>query len=108
LYLSTYRTRATKPDTQILATALSCYVTSSKLAGTTKASRYGFVVSSGGCCDHTYNVGPYGKAIGLTNSTDYTVMQLLQQADAMNGAGTFDANAFKAIFTGINESGKFL
>ena len=87
-----------------MAGALASYVTSSTLAGTT-AKSYGFNSSAGGTGAKGYNVGSDGSAIGLVNNTTYTVLQLLQQANADEANGTFNANAFNDIFNGINTTG---
>jgi hypothetical protein len=93
-----------KTDAQILGAALAVYVTDSDLAGTA-AAKYGFNVSTTGTGAKTYNVGSYGTAIGLKSNTSYTILFLLQQADLDKKNGTFDANAFNAIFDGINQLG---
>ena len=99
-----FKVSGTKTDAQVLAGALACYVTDSDLAGN-KAAKYGFDVSTAGTGAKTYNVGSYGSAIGLQNNKSYTVFQLLQQANLREQQGTFNANAFNAIFDGINQKG---
>jgi hypothetical protein len=93
-----------KTQAQILAGALAVYVTDAGLAGTV-AAQYGFNVSVPGTGTATYNVGSDGAAVGLANNTSYTVMALLEQADADVANGTFSANAFNDIFSGINQGG---
>lgn len=104
LFLTDFGASGQKTDAQILAGALASYVTSSTLAGTT-ASKYGFNSSPGGTGGKTYNVGSDGTAIGLANNTSYTVLQLLNQANADKANGTFNATAFNDIFNGINQGG---
>ena len=96
-----------KTDAQLLSAALAVYVTKSSLAGNVAAS-YGFTVSVQGTGAKTYNVGSYGSAIGLTNDTAYTVLQLLQQANLRKKLGLFDKNAFNVIFDGINQMGDII
>jgi len=96
--------KKSKIDAQILATAITVYVTDSDLAGDI-GTTFGFNVSADGLGALKYNVGAYGEAIGLVNDTPYTVFELLQQASLQKQAGTFDAGAFGAIFGAINESG---
>jgi hypothetical protein len=92
-------------NAQMLAVALSVYVTNALLAGGTTAQGYGFVVSNTGAGALTYNVGSLGSDIGLVNNTSYTLLQLLQQADRQKSLGTFNASAFKTIFGNINAIG---
>jgi hypothetical protein len=81
-------------------------VTSSSLSGTC-ATSYGFNSSLQGTGGEVYNVGSSGSAIGLVNSTNYTVMQLLLQVNLAKANGTYSsqANAFNVIFSGINQTG---
>ena len=103
-FLLSLKSRKSKVDAQILATALAVYVTDSDLAGDAGVA-FGFNVSADGLGALKYNVGAYGAAIGLANDTSYTVFELLQQANLQRQAGTFDASAFAAIFGAIHESG---
>ncbi len=106
-FLTLFNVKGTKTDAQVLGAAFACYVTSSTLAGN-NAAGYGFNVSTMGTGAKTFNVGAYGTAIGLSNNTSYTVLQLLQQANLRKCAGTFNANAFNSIFDGINVLGDIL
>ncbi len=106
-FLTLFNVKGQKTYAQVLAGALASYVTSSTLAGN-NAANYGFNVSTLGTGAKTFNVGAYGTAIGLSNNTSYTVLQLLQQANLRKCAGTFDANAFNSIFDGINQKGDIL
>jgi len=95
-----------KTQGQILAGALASYVTSTALAGY-NAGSYGFNLSTSGTGGKTYNTGSDGTAIGLSNNTSYTVLQLLQRVnlDIKNGTYASAANAFNDIFSGINQTG---
>jgi hypothetical protein len=106
LFLTFFNVQGTKVNAQILAGALAVYVTDTDLAGSA-AARYGFNTSSAGTGAKSYNVGSYGSALGLTNNTSYTVLQLLQQVNLMVKNGTFNANisAINSIFDGINQTG---
>jgi hypothetical protein len=104
LFQKDFSVTGMKTDAQVLGAALAVYVTDSDLAGTA-AAKYGFNVSKTGTGAKTYNVGSNGTAIGLQNNTSYTIFFLLQQADLDRKNGTFDANAFNAIFDGINQLG---
>jgi hypothetical protein len=71
-----------KLEAQVLATALSVYVTNSTLAGGTSAAAYGFtVVANGGAGLATFNVGVDGAAVGQANGTTMTLMDILLAAD---------------------------
>ncbi|HUR53873.1 MAG TPA: SdrD B-like domain-containing protein [Gemmataceae bacterium] len=107
LFKTVFTGDSPKVEAQTMAVALAVYVTDSDLAGTA-ARKYGFDVSATGTGGKLYNVGNYGSEIGLTDNTSYTVMALLQQADAQAGLGTFDRNAFNNIFSDINETGDII
>ena len=66
---------------QVMATALSMYVTDSGLAGGTGTLADGFKVTTTGSGIDSYNVGSNGTAIGLSNSTSYSLVTLLAYAD---------------------------
>ncbi len=93
-----------KVDAQMLATAFAVYVTDKDFAGMV-ADHYGFNVSNTGTGAKTINIGSKGSFIGLANYQSYTVMQLLQQANAKKQAGSFNSNAFNKIFDNINQAG---
>jgi hypothetical protein len=104
LFQKFFNVTSAKTNAQILGGALAVYVTDSNLAGNV-AAKYGFNVTATGTGDATFDVGSNGMLIGLQNDTSYTVLQLLQQANADKEAGTFNAGAFNSIFDGINQKG---
>ena len=104
LFMTFFNGTAPKTDAQVMAGALAMYVSDSDLAGSTAAGQ-GFNISTAGTGAKVYNVGTYGSALGLVNNTSYPVSTLLQQANLRKQAGTFDVNAFNAIFDGINTAG---
>jgi hypothetical protein len=92
----------------MVATALSAYVTDSGLAGTV-AKSYGFTVTTYGTGIDTYNVGSNGAALGLSNNTTYSIITLLAalNSESSNGAVYGSAtNAAIAVFGAINAAGK--
>jgi uncharacterized repeat protein (TIGR01451 family) len=93
-----------KTYAQVFGTALAVYVTSSTTGTASCVSKFGFNFGAG-TGGKTYNVGSNGAAIGLTNNTSYTVLQLLQQANAVWPWSTGEANAINDIFDGINSKG---
>ena len=107
-FLTYFNVTGTKTKAQVLGAALACYVTSSTLSGTTIAGKYGFNLSPGGTGGKTYNVGSLGTVLGLSNNTDYTVLQLLQAANANCPWSPAVFNALNVIFDGINESGDII
>jgi hypothetical protein len=77
-----FATRGDKLEAQVLATALSVYVTNSTLAGGSSAAAYGFtVVAGGGAGLATFNVGQDGAAVGQANGTTMTLMDILLAVD---------------------------
>jgi len=108
-FLTYFTVSGQKTYAQVMGVALASYVTSSTLAGNNSmAGNYGFNVSPAGTGAKTYNVGPYGAAIGLVNNQSYTIMQLLIAANANCSGGVISAGAFNAlnsIFDGINSKG---
>lgn len=105
LYLQLNGLKGDKVDAQIMAAALAVYVTDSDLAGNAGLA-YGFNVSATGTAEKTIDVGLLGSAIGLANNTQYTVLQLLMQANLRKQVGPFNSSAFVVIFKTINETGK--
>ena len=88
-----------------MAVALVVYVTNSTLSGGNScSSKYGFNSSATGIGGKTFNVGANGAAIGLSNNTSYTLLQLLQQANLKAGLGPLGV-AFNDVFDGINTKG---
>jgi hypothetical protein len=104
LFMTFFNVTGQKTYAQVLAGALASYATNTNLSGTV-AGQYGFNTSPGGTGSKTYNVGSYGAAIGLVNNTSYTVLQLLQQADAISPLDSNEFNALNSIFDGINQLG---
>jgi hypothetical protein len=109
LFLTDFNVTGAKAYAQVLAGAFACYFTSSTLAGN-GAAQYGFNVTPGGTGAKTFNVGSLGTTIGLQNNTSYTVLQILQAANASANCsnGTFNSTVFNAlntIFDGINQTG---
>ena len=95
---------APKTTAQVFGAALAVYVTSSSTGTAGCVSKFGFNFGAG-TGGKLYNVGSNGAAIGLTNNTSYTVLQLLQQANALWPWTSAQANAINNIFDGINSSG---
>jgi hypothetical protein len=77
-----FATRGDKLEAQVLATALSVYVTNSTLAGGSYAAAYGFTVAAGGGAGlATFNVGSDGAVVGQANGATMTLMDILLAAD---------------------------
>jgi hypothetical protein len=92
---------------QVLATAISCYVTNSGLGGNACQS-YGFTPSNNGAGACTYNVGSYGSAIGAPNNQSCSLQYLLQQTDGCSKNGAINSSAYSSantLFTNINLAG---
>jgi hypothetical protein len=88
-----------KIEAEVLATALSVYVTNQTLAGNVAAS-YGFEVSEFGLGIATYNVGSSGAAFGVADNSTLTVMDLLLATDrlAVNGVLYYDPDAARMTY----------
>lgn len=104
-FMTYFNVTGQKTYAQVMGGALACYVSSSTISGTTKAGKYGFNVSSGGTGAKTYNVGSLGTVLGLSNNTSYTVLQLLQAANANCPFSPAVFDALNTIFSGINQTG---
>jgi Bacterial Ig-like domain (group 3)/MBG domain (YGX type)/Right handed beta helix region len=92
---------------QVLATAISCYVTNSSLAGYAGQS-CGFSVTSNGTGAINYNVGGNGKSLGMSNNGSYSVLGLVQQIDRQSAYGAINPSALNAassICGAINRAG---
>jgi hypothetical protein len=91
-FQAVFATKGDKLESQVLATALSVYVTNSTLAGGGYATSYGFTaVADGGSGLATFNVGADGSAVGQTNGTTMTIMDILRAADQHATETTTDA-----------------
>src|SRR5262249_34099708 len=110
-FQSLFSLKGPKLDAQVLATALSVYVTSATLDSTRVAANYGFTVSSTGVGTATVNVGSSGAAFGVANNTTLTVMDLLLATDAqaVNGvlynAAPTRRNEANTVYSAVNEAG---
>lgn len=110
LYQQLFKVKGQKLDAQVLATALSTYVTDSTLAGAA-AQPYGFVVTLGGLGIATWNVGSSGAAFGVANGTNLRITDLLLATDAQvangmlyGGSGSLRSMA-SAVFEEVNSAG---
>ncbi|HEV8060387.1 MAG TPA: Ig-like domain repeat protein [Gemmataceae bacterium] len=111
LFQKDFVMQGVKLDAQVLATALSVYVTDSTLDSTGIATHYGFTVSGTGLGTDTVNVGSSGDAFGVANNTVMTVLDLLVAADeqAVNGV-LYNGNVTKRneandLFSALNQAG---
>jgi hypothetical protein len=73
---------ASLTDAQLLARALSVYITNATLDPTQVGAQYGFRVSGEGVGTATVNVGSNGDALGVDNNTFMSVLDLLLATDA--------------------------
>jgi hypothetical protein len=100
-----------KLDVQLLATALSVYVTNATLDPKNVAASYGFTVSGDGVGTAMVNVGASGDAFGVANNSVLTVMDLLLDANAQAVGGVLyngDAtkrNEANTVFSAVNGTG---
>jgi hypothetical protein len=110
-YQSLFNQSGPKLDAQVLATALSVYVTNATLDPTLAAASYGFTVSGDGAGTATVNVGSNGDAFGVSNNTTLTVMDLLLATDAQTVNGVlYNGNATKrshanSVYSAVNQAG---
>jgi uncharacterized delta-60 repeat protein len=77
LFQEDFLLKASKLDAQVLATALSVYVTNATLDSTNAGVQYGFTVSGDGVGTSSVNVGSNGDAFGAANNTTLAVLNLL-------------------------------
>ncbi|HVS34199.1 MAG TPA: SdrD B-like domain-containing protein [Gemmataceae bacterium] len=110
-FQSLFSQKGPKLDAQVLATALSVYITNATLDPTEAAVKYGFTVSGNGVGTATVNVGSDGAAFGVANNATLTVMDLLLAADQQavngllyNGDSTL-RNEANDLFSAVNEAG---
>src|SRR5207245_3444665 len=82
LFQADFLLKGQKLDAQVLATALSVYVTNATLDNTGTAAQYGFVVQGDGVGTATVNVGSNGAGFGVVDGTTLTVLDALLAADA--------------------------
>jgi parallel beta-helix repeat protein len=111
LFQSDFVQKGQKLDAQVLATALSVYVTNATLDNTDIGAQYGFLVQGDGVGTATVNVGSNGDAVGVGNGTTLTVLDTLLAADAQAIDGVLyhgDAVLRKKandLFSFINQAG---
>jgi hypothetical protein len=111
LFQSDFLLKGVKLDAQVLATALSVYVTSATLDPTKVAAQYGFTVGGDGAGTATINVGGNGDAFGVANNTTMTLMGLLKATDAQTVAGvlyngnTTRRNEANTVYSVVNQDG---
>ena len=98
------KTGQVKQEAQILSVAFACYFTSTSLGGGTGPKGQGFNQTPGGTGAKLFNVGPYGTALGLTNNTSYTILQIMQAANAVR-CGNPNAALPYDLFNSINQGG---
>jgi hypothetical protein len=111
LFQQDFLLKGVKLDAQVLATALSVYVTNATLDPTAVAAPYGFTVSGDGAGTATWNVGSNGDAFGVANNTTMTVMDLLLATDAQAVDGLlYDGNITlrneaNSVYSALNQAG---
>jgi hypothetical protein len=111
LFQQDFLLKGVKLDTQVLATALSVYVTSATLDSTPAAAPYGFTVSGYGVGTATYNVGANGAAFGVADNTAVMVIDLLRAADAqavnglLYGGNLTLRTKANNVFSALNQTG---
>ena len=97
-------------EADILATALSVYVTDADLAGM-NANAYGFHVSFLGSGVKKVNVGSAGTYLGLSCNTKYSLWDILDAADAKSsngivlGSSGYGRSKVDGLFDGLNDAG---
>jgi hypothetical protein len=110
-FQTAFLVKGQKLDAQVLATALSVYVTNATLDSTGAAEKYGFTVSGDGVGTATWNVGANGDAFGVADNTTMTVMDLLLATDAQSINGVFYGNDKRkrdlanAVYSDLNQAG---
>jgi hypothetical protein len=80
-------------ETQVLATALSAYVTNSAWAGGGMASSYGFVVNLAGSGLSTISVGTVGSVLGFANNSQQRVLDILEGVNALASNGLISVSS---------------
>ncbi|WP_435017842.1 SdrD B-like domain-containing protein [Tundrisphaera sp. TA3] len=101
---------STQLEADILATALSVYVTDADLAGM-NAVGYGFHVSFLGTAVKKASVGSAGSYLGLSNNVKYSVWTILDAADAkasngvVLGSSSYGRSRVGSLFAGLNDAG---
>jgi hypothetical protein len=106
-----FQLKGPKLDAQVLATALSVYVTNATLDSTGVGTKYGFTVNGDGVGTDTWNVGSNGAAFGVANNTTMTVMDLLLATDAQAVDGVLyngdllKRNEANSVYSALNQAG---
>jgi hypothetical protein len=110
-FQSLFSQKGPKLDAQVLATALSVYVTNATLDSTQVGTQYGFLVSGNGVGTATVNVGSNGEAFGVADNTTLTVLDLLKATDAQTVGGVlYNGNSLlrkmaNTAYSTLNDAG---
>jgi len=111
LFQRDFALKGPNPDAQVLATALSVYVTNATLDPTKVAAQYGFTVSGAGVDTATFNVGKNGAAFGVAKNKTLTGMDLVLATNKQsvngvlyNGDRTL-RNEANDLFDALNQAG---
>jgi SdrD B-like domain/Bacterial Ig-like domain (group 3)/Domain of unknown function DUF11 len=115
VYQQKFTSKGPKLDAQVMATALSVYVTNQTLAGTVAAA-YGFQVTAYGTGVATFNVGNDGAAVGQENGTTMSIMDILLAVNTLSrddngnlyGGNTSLRHTANDLFSAINTAGNIV
>jgi uncharacterized delta-60 repeat protein len=111
LFQQDFLQKGVKLDAQVLAAALSVYVTNATLDSTQVAAQYGFTVNGDGAGTATVSVGSNGDAFGVARNTTLTVMDLLLATDdqaidgLLYGGNAARRNEANAVYSAVNQAG---
>lgn len=105
LFMTDFGVSGQKTYAQVLGGALAVYFTSSNLGANPTSAKFGFNKTPGGTGGKSFNVGTLGTVLGLQNNNSYTVMELLQAANANCPFNSNVFNALNTIFSNINQTG---
>jgi hypothetical protein len=108
-YETLFASKGPKLEAQVMALALSVYVTNASLVQST-ASHYGFMVTEYGVGVSTFHIGSFGAALGRHDGSIMTVMDILLAADqhavggVLFGGDRLLRELANRLFSAINEA----
>jgi sarcosine oxidase gamma subunit len=105
IYMSYYNVSGQRNSAQVMATALNVYASTLGLGGA-YSTTYGFVPTTDGLGDATFDVGTNGAAFGVANNSTISVTQMLVAVNGSANNGVLYNNVTSLLNDCYNELGQ--
>jgi sarcosine oxidase gamma subunit len=104
-YMTYYNVSGQKNNAQVMATALNIYASTLSLGGGASTS-FGFVPTTDGLGDATFDVGTNGAAFGVANNSTISVTQMMVAVNANANNGVLYNNVTSLLNDCYNQLGQ--